>query len=722
MSHRHRTIRTPPPSRDAETSAAVPWRRSTPWLPGGALLGILAVKLVVLGQLASHPLLQPRGVLDDAVYLKLAQRVASGDLALGPDVYYLSPFYMYFLGAILAAGGSVFAARAVQVVLGSVAVLLVGLTARRWFGARAAVAASVAAALTGLFTFNEVLLLQSSVDPFLSALALWALACALGGGRPSVFLGAGGALGLLAVNRPNVLAAVVLIAAAWAMLRPSRAALVQIAALALGVSLVVAPVALRNRVVAGEWALVTSHGGLNFYIGNHEGARGTWSQVPGIAPSIEGQSRDATRVASAALGRPATSLEASDYFYRLGWQWMRDHPAAATGLWLRKLALTFNATDLALNYSFTYFARDERTLLGALAVGPWLLVPLGLLGLGLGLRRPGGASYASWAAFVPGYAASLVIFFVSSRYRLPLLVALCIGTGHAIDWAWSRVAARAWRPLALAGAVVAALGAIAWLPLEADVGRMYERTEQIVLAITAGRDDEARMLLADTEARHPERALLLYRAGRAWQDRGENASAVPLFERALAANPGQADIRFSLGEALLALGRAADAVPHLDAARQAGVEPTSANLDLARAYAALGRKADVSLALRRVTLPDGADESSVMALGAEALGAGDAALAEQVARRSLSKRPTSGPLQELLGMALMLQDRRADGEAALRESIRLDPSSATAHYHLALAEAQGGRFAEAVRLLDETLRLKPDYPEARLLLERLRTR
>src|SRR5450756_991788 len=129
MSHRHRTIRTPSASRDAETSAAVPWRRSTPWLPGGAPLGILAVKLVVLGQLASHPLLQPRGVLDDAVYLKLAQRVASGDLALGPDVYYLSPFYMYFLGAILAAGGSVFAARAVQVVLGSVAVLLVGLIA-----------------------------------------------------------------------------------------------------------------------------------------------------------------------------------------------------------------------------------------------------------------------------------------------------------------------------------------------------------------------------------------------------------------------------------------------------------------------------------------------------------------------------------------------------------------------------------------------------------------
>ena len=71
-------------------------------------------------------------------------------------------------------------------------------------------------------------------------------------------------------------------------------------------------------------------------------------------------------------------------------------------------------------------------------------------------------------------------------------------------------------------------------------------------------------------------------------------------------------------------------------------------------------------------------------------------------------------------MALMLQDRRTEGEAALREAVRLDPTSATAHYHLAQAVAVAGRNAEAVQLLEETLRLKPDYPEARQLLERLK--
>ena len=65
-----------------------------------------------------------------------------------------------------------------------------------------------AAALTGLFTFNEILLLQSAVDPFLSALAIWTLARAFDRGRAVSFFGAGVSLGLLVVNRPNSLAAV----------------------------------------------------------------------------------------------------------------------------------------------------------------------------------------------------------------------------------------------------------------------------------------------------------------------------------------------------------------------------------------------------------------------------------------------------------------------------------------------------------------------------------
>jgi tetratricopeptide (TPR) repeat protein len=750
----------PPPLTPQGEPGAPASRLRAGWAVAAAVLAVFAVKLVALWQLAAHPLLQPRGVLDDAVYLRLAQRVAGGDLALGPDVYYLSPFYTYFLGLIFALGGSVFTARLVQSLLGVGAVVLIGLTARSWSGDRAGWIAAAAAALTGLFTFNEILLLQSSVDPFLSALALWLLARAVRRERVLDFLAAGASLGLLVVNRPNTLAAVGAVVvvfvvvfvfaglnaraatsaerreepasvsrppgwrwpSAWRGPSGPRSVLIQAAALLLGTALVVSPFTIRNRLVAGEWTPVTSHGGLNFYIGNHEGANGLWNQLPGISPSIEGQSVDAGRVASEAIGHRATAGEASDYYYSLGWRWIREHPLDAATLWLRKAALTFSATDLALNYSFTYYSRDESTVLAFLVVGPWLLVPFGLVGLVLRLvsGRADRPAFAAWAAFLPGYAASLVVFFVASRYRLPLLAMLCTGAGIFVAWAATTVGDRNWRLLLWPVVGLVALFAVTFLPLEADTGRMYERGERIVQLITAGQDEQAERLLAATEPGHPARGLLLYRCGRAWQERGDHARAIAAFERALAADPGQPDIRSSLGEELLAAGRPADAIPHLQAARDAGLDVPARTLDLARAFASLGRRDEAWREVEGLLRERDADPQDVLALAADALRGGDLAMAEGIARRAAARWPGSSAAQELLGMALMLQDRRVEGQAALESAVRLDPRSATAHYHLALALAQAGRLEDAARLAEETLRLEPDYPEARELLGKLR--
>ena len=60
--------------------------------------------------------------------------------------------------------------------------------------------------LTGIFTFNEILILQSALDPFLVSWALYALTRAMaGGGTPGRLPRAGASLGLLALNRPNAL-------------------------------------------------------------------------------------------------------------------------------------------------------------------------------------------------------------------------------------------------------------------------------------------------------------------------------------------------------------------------------------------------------------------------------------------------------------------------------------------------------------------------------------
>jgi len=570
------------------------------WRLALLLVPALAVKAVVLAQLHAHPLLQPEGGLDSEVYVALARRAAAGDWALGPDAYFVSPFYVYFLSVVFVfSGGSLLAAKVVQILLGTASVGLVFAAGETWYGRPAAWVAGGLAAATGVFTFNEVLLLQSAMDPFLTAFGLYVLARALTTNRLAAFVLAGAALGLQSINRPNALAWAAALVVLLAVSGLSRRSLLRAGAVVGGLALVVGPVTLRNRVVSEEWILVSSHGGLNFFIGNNPGADGTYRAVAGITPSIAGQAEDARRVAQAAAGRPLSTAEVSDHFYRQGRQWIAREPGRAIALFLEKLAYVFNALDLPLNDSYAYFSRDEPTLLRALVVGPGLLVPLGLLGLAAVPRRAPASGYWIWAAFVPAYAVSVAAFFVSGRYRMPLLVPLCVGAGAASAWLVEQARARNARSLGAAAAALAVLGVAANWDWGLDDGRSEARTQRIVRFVDEGRYDEAQRLLARTRPTHPEPALLLYLVGQALLDRGRLPDAAALLEEALRADPVRPEIRAALaraheerGVASSLAGRHAEGAAELERAVQLAPESASAQLNLAVAYAQLGRYAD----------------------------------------------------------------------------------------------------------------------------------
>lgn len=679
------TSRSASPSRPAPPSSpAAPSRPVTPsrawrYAPAAIVAAAFAVRAIVLAQLGGHPLLQPTGVLDDAVYVQLARRVATGDLALGPDVYFLAPFYTYLLGLVFAlTGGSILAARVVQIALGTSAVFLMMRTADAWFGRRAGLIAGGMAACTGVFVFNEILVLQSSVDVFLTSAALFALTRAVRGQSWLAFATTGLAFGALALNRPNALPCVGAAAIVWIAAHRSRASMLQAATLLLGAALLLAPVAVRNRLVAGDPALITSHGGLNFYIGNRDGADGTWKSLEGISPSIAGQSRDAQRVASQALGQPVSASGASDYYYGLAWTWIRAHPTDWMALMARKAALTLNAVDIALNYSYTYFSRDETTLLSALLVGPWVLIPLGLVGLVVTRPRDDLASYLAWAAFAPVYALGVAAFFVSSRYRLPLLVPMVVGAGAAIGWIWDRrwsVASREARVAVLALGLLVVL--VNW-PLQPDDGRMYERGERIVGLMDEGKIQDGARLLADTQSRYPQPGLLLYRIGLVWRGKGDPAQAVAYLERAMAADPNEPRIRLNLGEALVEAGRAGEAISHLEVARAAGIDAASVAYDLAGAYHATRRDAEARASLASIAVTPAMDEAGLIELGRSAVDLGDAVLAERFFRAAVGRSPDAPTPRVYLAAALAEQGRFAEARQQAREALRLEPASAQA--------------------------------------------
>lgn len=702
---------------DLPPLASAPFRSAAPALPLARFLAaVFALKLLVVFQLKDHILLQPDAGLDTSVYLELARRAASGDLGLGPGLYFVSPLYIYFAALVVFLTDSIAAIRIVQIAFGTAAVGLLWWTAREWAGRRAAWLAAGAAALTGLFTFYETLLLQAALDPFLTAVALAALTAALTRPQPWWFVAAGAAFGIQSLNRPNVLVAAAGVLVLLVVVRRWRGA----AALGAGALLALLPITMRNGVVAGAWTPVSSHGGLNFYIGNSPAADGTYSPVPGITPSIAGQREDSRRVAERGTGRRMDDPEVSAYFYGLAFKWLREEPAAAARLLARKLFYVFNAAHLSLNHSYPFYAYDAGTLLGVLAIGPWLLMPLGLAGLGWTMWTRRSTDFAIWASFVPLYALAVAAFFVSERYRLPLLVPLCVGAGAALDAAWTAIATRRLRSIAGLGGMVAVLALVTNWPLRLDDGRAEERTRMAERSALLTRAADAESWTRKAEELHSRPGVLHFRVARALMSAGEVDAALRHLRASAEIDPEQPEVHFALGQALLQRGHPAEAIPHLRRAYEAGVRPDLAGYDLTRALAAAGERAEAVAVLEKVRPASGDDADSWLGLGQLALELRAVRTAAMFYAEAVRVKPDSAAARRQLGVtyAALGQYRESAGE--LERAASLAPSDPVTRLNLAVAYAELGRIEDARAQARRALELDPAYARARQLLDVLK--
>ena len=679
-------------------------------------LAAFGARLVVFVQLSGHPLTQPDAGLDTTAYVQLAREVLGGNVALGPGLYYVSPLYIYFLAAVLALADSFAVVRLLQIALGSASVGLIYLTARQWHGERAARIAGALAAATGLFAFYEVLILQASIDAFLTSAALYFLTLALRA-KPAAtgrFMAAGVVWGLQTLNRPNVLLAALGVALVMIVgTRRLRPAALLLAGVLAGVS----PVLVRNIVVSNQWSLVSSHGGLNFYIGNNERATGFYFPVPGVRPSIVGQEKDTRRIAERAYGRTVSDAEVSDYFFDRAWDWIKTNPGAAAALFAKKFAFAFHAKSIPLPQSYPFFAYDAGTALRFLAIGPWLLVPLGLIGIVAGASRAQAREYWVWASFVPLYAASIALFFIAERYRLPLLVPLAIGSGAAIDRAWRAVQQRDWTPILVGGAAAGLVALAVNSRAALDDGRWTEGLRLAERLVILERYDEAEHWAQWLETHHTPRPGAGYNGvGEQLLELGQTDRALAYLERGHRANPAEPRHDYDYGQALLKSGRAADAVPHLRHGFEAGIELPSGGYDYALALKETGDLAGAVAAIQRIHPAEDADVEAWLRLGRLAMESKAPAIAEPFFRRAAEIAPGMAAARLQYGLNLLVLTRYDAAARELSEAVRLDPRDADALARLAYCELQLGRTEEALGHARAALAINPNDPLARQLL------
>ncbi len=562
------------------------------WSALAIFTAALVVRLIHVWQIRNAPFFS---VLmgDSRAYDEWARRIAGGDW-MGHEVFYQAPLYPYFLGILYAvAGRDVLMVRICQAIIGSIACVWLGLAGRRFFSGRVGLIAGLLLALYAPAIFFDTLLQKSVLDVFFVCLTIWIVSGFVAGeGRQrGRWLALGLGIGALSLTRENavVLAAVVLV---WIVVRDRRGARERVAAagaFALGLALVLLPVAARNNIVGGGFYVTTSQFGPNFYIGNNPEADGTYRPLRFGRGSPEYERQDAIELAERAAGRRLTPAEVSRYWADRALDFITSQPAAWLTLLGRKVALLSNAVEVLDTESQESYAEWSTPVrLGAYVGHFGVLVPLAALGV-----------WATWPqrkrlwilyAMAIAYAASVAMFYVFARYRFPLVPFLVLFASAGLASVPRFVRGGSIRRSALALASVLAFAVFAnWSLVSRDLMQAVTETNLGVALQDEGRLGEATDHYRRAIALSADYAPAYNNMGTALRAEGGLDKAVASYERALALRPDFADAHYNLANALLDQRKPAAAVDHFRAALVSLGGSADVHNNLGTALAAQGR-------------------------------------------------------------------------------------------------------------------------------------
>jgi Flp pilus assembly protein TadD/4-amino-4-deoxy-L-arabinose transferase-like glycosyltransferase len=585
----------------------------------------LSLRAAYLLEVRNNPLFASP-VIDAKMYDDRALEILNGT-EVGARALYHAPLYPWALAAVYRIfGHSYLAPRVIQHLLGVLICLLVYSIARAYFDHWVALIAAWLAALYGVFIFFEGELLRTTTAVLLLLAALRLLIWAHQ--RPTWWRWtlAGLAVGCSVITRENALVLLVCVplwlaaSAGW----PGgwRKICGPTVLVCVGAALAIVPVTLRNFSVAHELILVSSQGGLNFYIGNNPEEE----RLASLQPGLEWEK---LRAAPRKLGITTIGGQ-SRWFYRAACEFIANRPLAWLETMARKLRLFWADLEMMPNEPFELMRSQSVVLrLATPTLHGWSLPfglagPLGLLGCLLLRRR--WRQLSLLYLFLLTYMGSVVLFHVRARYRVAAVAILLIFAAYAARWLFERARERTilarWKPVAALGCFLVlcsldpgGLAASTTYPTHYFVGMTYLKQgmfrqcarelemqlkqdptwadvhNQLGFAyLQLSELERAQRAMMEARKLDPENASVWYNSGVVYGTAGQPARAESCFRRCVELDATRGECWSRLGVVLLRQRKYAQAVAELEEAVRHRPDHLETKNTLAVAYLRVGRE------------------------------------------------------------------------------------------------------------------------------------
>ena len=695
------------------------------------LIGCLALALRVshIHESAASPFFDAP-VIDARTYTEMALDLAGGAWTGEPKPFWQPPLYPYFLALIFWVGGeNYYWPRLVQALLGAGSCILLLAIGHRLFTPGIALGAALGAACYGPFIYFDGELLPASLAVFLNLLFFFVLIRSPYR-DPRHWLLMGALLGLAALAVVNILLFLpVLIWWLWRLddTIPNVDKARRTAALLLGCALIIAPVTVRNYVVGGDWVLISHNAGINFYIGNNP----HYERTVNIRPGKDWAQLVEKPEVEAGIERPSAK---SHYFFRQSWQFISADPLGYLGLLAHKLRLFWRGDEIQRNLD-PYYARHNSTVLHlllwkyGLAFPFGLVAPLALIGMVCLWRRSDADAATISALFLLVYMFSVVLFFVTSRYRLPTVpFALLLASFGLSEILRSRRRKIILWPL-FAVLILAANIGVGSMNMAGSAEEHFALGDAYMRqGMQADALHEFRVALE----RQPDHGEALLRLAALYAERQEHIKAIDAYSAYVKKNPEATPARFLLGNAFLAARHYPEAIVQYE--NLTALRPDWAALfgRLGYAYLMAGKPTLAAKAYRR-TLEIRPDSSVVRYQLARLYEAQDSlAAAVREYRLLLDGNPERAELHVRLANLLVAQEgarqrtlplkpnaRISEAEAYYRQAVELAPDDVDARWGLGMMLAKLGRYEEAIEHFGRILELDPQMIQAHFCLANL---
>ena len=533
------------------------------------LLGFI-LRMFYLAEIKRIPFFD-HPVADARIYFDRAMEIRDGKVFPEDVSFHSSPLYPYYIALTYSLTGSLAGPRIIQMLTGILNIAVIFLITRILFGTVPGLIAAFFMSVYPIFIYFEGDLMMIPLVLFtLNLSCLMFVLYQVHRQKRYIALG-GFFLALTAMGKPDtIMLAPFLACFVFFTEKNLKEKIRRVALLTLCVCLTLLPLVVTNYMVEKRFVLLTSNGGVNFYIGNHKGADGLFSLPEKSGLWDHRLYLSSKESAEREMGKRLTSSEVSKFWFKKGMRFIVTDFGEFLQLLGKKTLLMINRFEVSNHHSFYFFKKFSNIL----KINPLQLsffVLFGAVGLILSFRN------RKNFILLYGYSAILflftVIFFVTSRYRLPVVPFIIIFASFGIYESYICVRKKDYKKLivpGITGLIIFLISLPKFADFSTNLNQDYNNLGNVYLSIK--QYDKAIRCYERVERKNPKSFFSNFNKGNVYKAKKQYEIAISEYLKEIKKNPKFAGAYYNAGYVYREMGNIKKAIFYLEKAKQ--IEPS----------------------------------------------------------------------------------------------------------------------------------------------------